>query len=110
MFRSITDTCDYLALVREQWFRLFDWMAEEQHVTLPTDRFGPFHEVLDEKYLEYKPAILAWPTSPVADTKNLAPPRQGPKRNQPNMGGGNDGSTKLGNDADNKKDDKKARD
>jgi hypothetical protein len=97
-FDALPTHVDYLALVREQWFRLFDVMAEAQHVTIPTDRLGDGHKV-EVKYREHKNAILTWSTSSVADTKNLIQPRNGPKQNPPNATDNSDGQKESHNPA-----------
>lgn len=50
---------DYLTLVREQWFLLFDRLAHLQHVIEPTNLFGN-HEV-SQVYNDHVEAIAEWP-------------------------------------------------
>ena len=91
-------------------FRLFDKMAEAQHVTFPRRKLGDRHKV-DVNYTEHKNAILTWPTSSVADTKNLIPPCNGPKQTPPNATNNPDGkkeSDNPANDGDNKENDKQS--
>ena len=59
---------DYLALIREQRFYLFDNMAASQHVHEPTLRFGDFHTVLQE-YTDAVEQCKGWPASVVLATK-----------------------------------------
>ena len=108
-FKSLPSHIDLLALMREQWFRLFDFLAEEQHVTALTERFGPFHEV-DEQYSKHKTTILSWPTSPVAATKNLLdsnPKMDNPEDENPSQAGSKKDNDENDDNDDDKKDETK---
>ena len=61
---------DYLALIREQWFYMFDNMAVSQHVHEPTFRFGDSHTVLQE-YTDAVEKCKGWPASDVSETKKF---------------------------------------
>ena len=72
-FEPLPDLPDYLKIAREQWFRMFDLMSEMIHVIAPIERYGKDNHVMNEANTNFKDAILAWPSSSVAETKNLPP-------------------------------------
>ena len=59
---------DYLALIREQWFTLFDNMAASQHVHEPIKCFGDYYTVSQE-YTNAVEQCKGWPQPDLLATK-----------------------------------------